>query len=123
MIDRFLIWFYDVDVFDVVRDTKDRVLIVDFSPFNEKYTDSLAFEWNELLNDSEIIHSDDEHEDDPEFRYLNTDCGIQPSKRNNYGIPKDVIDMFRASSSTSTNDTPNTLDDVINNRLGDVCIQ
>lgn len=55
-------------------------------------------------------------EDDPEFRYLSTDCGIQPSKRNNYGIPKDVIDMFRASSNQSSN----TLDDIIGNRLGDV---
>lgn len=69
-----------------------------------------------------MIDEDDE-EEDPEFRYLSSDCGIQPSKRNNYGIPKDVIDMFRASSSTSSNETsdpPNTLDDVINNRLENV---
>lgn len=73
---------------------------------------------------------DSSEEDDPEFRYLNTDCGIQPSKRNNYGIPMDVIDMFRASN-TNSNDasnssneqtSPNTLDDVINNRLENVCI-
>lgn len=55
-------------------------------------------------------------EEDPEFRYLSSDCGIQPSKRNNYGIPKDVIDMFRVSASQSSN----TLDDIINNQLGDV---
>lgn len=60
--------------------------------------------------------NDDEEEEDPEFRYLSSDCGIQPSKRNNYGIPKDVIDMFRVSSSQSSN----TLDDIINNRLEDV---
>lgn len=36
--------------------------------------------------------------DDPEFRYLPNDCGIQPSKRNNYGIPIDIIDMFNGNS-------------------------
>lgn len=41
-------------VFDVVRDLKDRVFLLDFSPFNEKYTESLAFEWPELLNNSEV---------------------------------------------------------------------
>lgn len=41
-------------VFDVVRDSKDQVFLLDFSPFNEKYTESLAFEWNELLNNSEV---------------------------------------------------------------------
>lgn len=41
-------------VFDVVRDSKDRVFLLDFSPFNEKYTESLAFEWNELLSNSEV---------------------------------------------------------------------
>lgn len=61
-------------------------------------------------------NGDASDEDDPEFRYLSTDCGIQPSKRNNYGIPKDVIDMFRASS----NQSANTLDDIIANRLEDV---
>lgn len=37
------------DVFDVVRDTKDRVYLLDFSPFGEKWSDSLAFEWDDLL--------------------------------------------------------------------------
>lgn len=42
------------DVFDVIRDAKDRVFLLDFSPFSEKYTDSLAFEWCDLLNDREV---------------------------------------------------------------------
>lgn len=74
---------------------------------------------NSLYAHFQIIGSSNEDggedEEDPEFRYLSSDCGIQPSKRNNYGIPKDVIDMFRVSSQSS-----NTLDDIINNRLGDV---
>lgn len=43
-------------------------------------------------------------DDDPEFRYLTTDTGIQPSnKRNNYGIPRDVIDVYQqAGNSDST---------------------
>lgn len=40
------------------------------------------------------------HDDDPEFRYLSADTGIQPSnKRNNYGIPRDVIEVYQAGSS------------------------
>lgn len=112
-----------LDVFDVVRDAKDCVFLLDFAPFNEKYTESLAFEWSELLND-DVIRTDNDDEEDPEFRYLSSNCGIQPNKRNNYGIPKDVIDMFRPSSSGSddatTSQSPNTLDDVINNRLENV---
>lgn len=66
-----------------------------------------------------------EGEEDPEFRYLSSDCGIQPSKRNNYGVPRDIIDMFRGSSISNIDDSSegsstqsvNTLDDFINNRL------
>lgn len=43
------------DVFDVVRDAKDCVSLLDFSPFNEKWCDSLAFEWNELTSDEVCI--------------------------------------------------------------------
>lgn len=43
-----------VDVFDVIRDAKDRVFLLDFSPFNEKYTESLAFEWSELTAEDEV---------------------------------------------------------------------
>lgn len=87
-----------LDCFDVVRESKDHVYLLDFSPFNEKYTNSLAFEWPQL-NSDELIRPDDEI-DDPEFRYLADDCGIQPNSRNNYGIPQDIIDMFKASTST-----------------------
>lgn len=67
----------------------------------------------------------EEEEDDPEFRYLSSDCGIQPNKRNNYGIPKDVIDMFAnpqpdRSETESTDENTNTLNHVINSRLEQV---
>lgn len=86
----------------------------------------MTIEQSNVLTTFQIIDDDDDdEEEDPEFRYLSSDCGIQPSKRNNYGIPKDVIDMFRASSSSTSNEQssaqpPNTLDDVINNRLENV---
>lgn len=53
-------------------------------------------------------------EDDPEFRYLFTDCGIQPTQRNNFGIPKDLIDFFSEQQSQTT------LNDIINLRLENV---
>lgn len=86
-----------LDCFDVIRNTKDHVTLVDFSPFNETYTSSLAFEWSQLHSD-DLIKSDDEDPDDPEFRYLASDVGIQPNSRNNYGIPHEVINMFKASN-------------------------
>lgn len=44
-----------LDIFDVVRDQKDQVLLIDFSPFGEKWSDSLAFEWPELWDDFETV--------------------------------------------------------------------
>lgn len=79
---------------------------MDFSPFCETYTPALAFDWNQLHAD-DIIKSDDEELDDPEFRYLASDIGIQPNSRNNYGIPQDVINMFKASSNASDEQVAN----------------
>lgn len=97
-----------LDCFDVIRSTKDHVTIMDFSPFNETYTSSLAFEWSQLHAD-DVIKSDDEEPDDPEFRYLASDVGIQPTSRNNFGIPQDVINMFKASSNVDDDVTEDTL--------------
>lgn len=56
--------------------------------------------------------------DDPEIRYLSADCGIQPRKSNNYGIPTDIIDVFKASSEEGDN----SLNDFLANRLSNVRI-
>lgn len=61
----------------------------------------MAFDWKELVTES-LIQTEDEEQDDPEFRYLANDVGIQPNSRNNYGIPQDVINIFKASSATET---------------------
>lgn len=44
-----------IDVFDVVRDCKDHVFLLDFSPFGEKWTESLAFEWVDFENANEKV--------------------------------------------------------------------
>lgn len=56
--------------------------------------------------------------DDPEIRYLSADCGIQPRKSNNYGVPSDIIDVFKASSEQGYSD----LNDFLANRLSNVSI-
>lgn len=96
-------------VFDVVRDSKDKVYLIDFSPFDEQYTECLAFNWEQL--NGEV--ADSENIDDPEFRFLTSDCGIQPNKRNNYGIPQDIINMFSESEISSSN----CLTDLLQNRV------
>lgn len=115
----------------MVRETKDRVYLLDFSPFGEKWSDSLAFEWDDLLNFVSLNikyemkfyyhllrHNQTTGSDNPEIRYLSADCGIQPRKSNNYGVPRDIIDVFKASSEEGDN----TLNDFLANRLSNVSI-
>lgn len=90
--------------FDVIRETKDHVKILDFSPFNEKFTAALAFDWEYLNGDEIIATNDDEEEcDNPEFRYLAENVGIQPHSRNNYGFPQELIEMFKANNQEEVN--------------------
>ncbi len=72
--------------------------LVDFSPFYEKYTAPLAFDWNYLLGDEAIIDNDEGECDNPEFRYLAENVGIQPNPRNNYGFPQELVEMFKANN-------------------------
>ncbi|XP_063704250.1 translation initiation factor eIF2 assembly protein-like [Culicoides brevitarsis] len=113
-------------VFDVFRETKDEVYLVDFSPFDESVTQALAFEWPELHSSLGVAISTPEDEDDPEFRYLPEDCGIQPNPRNNYGIPHDVINLFKAQQGTATSTEESEMDastvnDLLINRLREEC--
>lgn len=107
------ICFLFPDVFDVVRDSQDEILILDFSPFGDKWSDSLAFSWEKLWEEE----FEEDSEDGPEFRYLASDCGIQPNKRNNYGIPRDVVDMFKSEQPPAQNQT---LEDIMVNRVREV---
>jgi hypothetical protein len=81
----------------VIRETKDHVKIVDFSPFYEKFTPALAFDWNFLWGDEIIAANDENESDNPEFRYLAENVGIQPNPRSNYGFPHEVVEMFKAN--------------------------
>lgn len=107
-----------LDIFDVYRETKDEVYLLDFSPFDETQTQSLAFEWNELKNEYNL--NIDDEQDDPEFRYLPEDAGIQPNPRNNYGIPHDVIDLFK-NRNNSDEEFANNMNDLLLNRLREEC--
>lgn len=46
---------YCSDAFDVIRESKDHVTLVDFSPLDVKYVEPLAFEWSELERDRDVI--------------------------------------------------------------------
>uniref|UniRef100_A0A182P4W2 Uncharacterized protein n=1 Tax=Anopheles epiroticus TaxID=199890 RepID=A0A182P4W2_9DIPT len=90
-------------VFDVYRPGKDNVIIMDFSLYGKGHSDSLAFDYDQL--DDEALVATIEEEDDPEFRYLPNDCGIQPIKRNVYGFPQDFRNFFQGAASSSNGDT------------------
>lgn len=47
-------------------------------------TDSLLFDWSELLTLEQ-----------PEFRYVNSQNGIKPNSYTQYAIPKDIADISR----------------------------
>ncbi|XP_058062020.1 cell division cycle protein 123 homolog isoform X1 [Anopheles bellator] len=80
-------------VFDVYRPAKDNVIIMDFSLYGKGHSESLAFDYEQLDEDASVATI--EEEDDPEFRYLPNDCGIQPIKRNVYGYPQDFSNFFQ----------------------------
>ncbi|XP_050101138.1 cell division cycle protein 123 homolog [Anopheles aquasalis] len=80
-------------VFDVYRPSKDNVIIMDFSLYGKGHSDSLAFDYDQL--DEEAVVATIDEEDDPEFRYLPNDCGIQPIRRNVYGFPQDFRNFFQ----------------------------
>lgn len=87
-------------VFDVYRPGKDKVIIMDFSLYGKGHSDSLAFDYDQL--DDEVLAATIEEEDEPEFRYLPNDCGIQPIKRNVYGFPQDFRNFFQGATSSDS---------------------
>lgn len=105
----------------MVRDQKDHVWLMDFSPYGARWSEALAFEWPELDELYADRQASTDADDNPEFRYVSVDTGIQPSQRNNYGIPKDVIDVYRTP--TESNGTGEggsgrtTLDDLLFGQL------
>ena len=89
-------------VMDVVRFGKDRVKLVDLNPFGEGVTDPVLFTWDELtstVNATSGVDDADAEDDEEEvqFRFVDTDAGIQPSGLRQFSLPKDIVDLSTGS--------------------------
>ncbi|XP_010182456.1 PREDICTED: cell division cycle protein 123 homolog, partial [Mesitornis unicolor] len=89
--------FLDEDfVFDVYRDSKGKIWLIDFNPFGE-VTDSLLFTWEELTSGKNLKEDQGEGEateqDYPVFRCTNSKVTVQPSPYLSYRLPKDFVDL------------------------------
>ncbi|XP_005993898.1 translation initiation factor eIF2 assembly protein [Latimeria chalumnae] len=89
--------FLDEDfVFDVYRDSRGKIWLVDFNPFGE-VTDSLLFTWEELTSGQNLKCESSEGEateqDLPAFRDTTSEVTVQPSPYLSYRLPKDFVDL------------------------------
>ncbi|UJR21028.1 hypothetical protein I4U23_024128 [Adineta vaga] len=82
--------FLSVDfVVDIYRKDSNKLYIIDFNPWGPM-TDSLLFNWSELLT-----LSTQNTNEQPEFRYVNSQNGIRPNSYIQYAMPKDIADISR----------------------------
>ncbi|XP_018890216.1 translation initiation factor eIF2 assembly protein isoform X2 [Gorilla gorilla gorilla] len=89
--------FLDEDfVFDIYRDSRGKVWLIDFNPFGE-VTDSLLFTWEELVSENNLngdfSEVDAQEQDSPAFRCTNSEVTVQPSPYLSYRLPKDFVDL------------------------------
>ncbi|XP_004712715.1 cell division cycle protein 123 homolog [Echinops telfairi] len=89
--------FLDEDfVFDIYRDSRGKVWLIDFNPFGE-VTDSLLFTWEELISGknlkADVSEGDALEQDSPAFRCTNSEVTVQPSPYLSYRLPKDFVDL------------------------------
>ncbi|XP_032693709.1 cell division cycle protein 123 homolog isoform X2 [Lontra canadensis] len=89
--------FLDEDfVFDIYRDSRGKVWLIDFNPFGE-VTDSLLFTWEELISGrnlkGDFSEGDTLEQDSPAFRCTNSEVTVQPSPYLSYRLPKDFVDL------------------------------
>nr|XP_044618063.1 cell division cycle protein 123 homolog isoform X3 [Equus asinus] len=89
--------FLDEDfVFDIYRDSRGKVWLIDFNPFGE-ITDSLLFTWEELISGrnlkGDFSEGDALEQDSPAFRCTNSEVTVQPSPYLSYRLPKDFVDL------------------------------
>ncbi|NXX58144.1 CD123 protein, partial [Scopus umbretta] len=89
--------FLDEDfVFDVYRDSRGKIWLIDFNPFGE-VTDSLLFTWEELTSGKNLKGDQGEgaatEQDYPVFRCTNSKVTVQPSPYLSYRLPKDFVDL------------------------------
>ncbi|PNI40160.1 CDC123 isoform 4 [Pan troglodytes] len=83
-------------VFDIYRDSRGKVWLIDFNPFGE-VTDSLLFTWEELVSENNLngdfSEVDAQEQDSPAFRCTNSEVTVQPSPYLSYRLPKDFVDL------------------------------
>uniref|UniRef100_A0A8C5UQQ5 Translation initiation factor eIF2 assembly protein n=1 Tax=Microcebus murinus TaxID=30608 RepID=A0A8C5UQQ5_MICMU len=83
-------------VFDIYRDSRGKVWLIDFNPFGE-VTDSLLFTWEELISEKNLkgdfSEGDAQEQDSPAFRCTNSEVTVQPSPYLSYRLPKDFVDL------------------------------
>ncbi|MBZ3878705.1 Cell division cycle protein 123-like protein [Sciurus carolinensis] len=83
-------------VFDIYRDSRGKVWLIDFNPFGE-VTDSLLFTWEELISGKNLkgdfSEGDAQEQDSPAFRCTNSEVTVQPSPYLSYRLPKDFVDL------------------------------
>uniref|UniRef100_A0A8D0VLR1 Translation initiation factor eIF2 assembly protein n=3 Tax=Sus scrofa TaxID=9823 RepID=A0A8D0VLR1_PIG len=89
--------FLDEDfVFDIYRDSRGKVWLIDFNPFGE-VTDALLFTWEELLSGrsvrGDLSEGEAPEQDAPTFRCTNSEVTVQPSPYLSYRLPKDFVDL------------------------------
>jgi hypothetical protein len=97
-------------VFDVYLDQKNRVWVLDFNVWASS-TDSLLFEWSELLTM--------DMEDDPQFRLVETANQVRQDPLASYRAPVDTLDLASLTGGVSKNfedfmkqcQSPSQLDD------------
>uniref|UniRef100_A0A8D0UZI6 Translation initiation factor eIF2 assembly protein n=2 Tax=Sus scrofa TaxID=9823 RepID=A0A8D0UZI6_PIG len=83
-------------VFDIYRDSRGKVWLIDFNPFGE-VTDALLFTWEELLSGrsvrGDLSEGEAPEQDAPTFRCTNSEVTVQPSPYLSYRLPKDFVDL------------------------------
>ena len=83
-------------VFDVVRQWKDRVSLVDLNPYGPT-TDSLLFDWaEEPLQDpaDPAAQSPTTNQlSGLKFRYVQENTGIRANPFGRYGVPEDILHL------------------------------
>lgn len=99
--------------FDVYRETKDVVKLIDFNPFG-KTTDSLLFEWDDLNNAIDQLEVDNKQK--PPFKCVTGEVGLQPSPYRCYALPHDFIHL-------STGEDPYKLIDFLTLRNRDAAAE
>ncbi|KAL7561524.1 hypothetical protein ACA910_022678 [Epithemia clementina (nom. ined.)] len=95
-------------VVDVYLDTHDQVWIVDFNVWGSR-TDSLLFDWNELMlldihNHNHNAEDDNNHKDDhwPPIRVVETDKQVRPHSLHNFRAPVDTVHLASLVNTTTT---------------------